>query len=214
MDNLCYHIFNRHLPNVSFYKNNLNKKIVSYLTRTLEIERIDEHDFVLEMKKYLEDLCIQLFHHFKNQLSKEELITYMRNLVEYQNSHSTIDANKTSRKTKDAVVRLMDFAFRNKDIKDAIESIIRNIKDNNELKKKLISENKEKNKKRRQAINEFYYKNNGLENSANINDDNLLYKIKQIAEDKNKIENKKISKKLLNNSLANIDFNNELKTIY
>lgn len=205
MDNLCYHIFNRHIPNISFYKNNLNKKIVSYLTRNLEIERINENDFIIELRKYLEDICIQLFYNFKNQLSKDELILYMRNLVEYQNNSTIDETNNTSRKTKDAIIRVMDFAFRNKDIKEVIDSLIRRLQDNIEVKQQLVKRNKELNTHRSNVAKEFYY--NGRE--IDQDNDNALYKLRKIAEEKNNQEDSKVNNKILKNSLANINFNKD-----
>jgi hypothetical protein len=53
MDKLSYHIFNRHVPNISFYKNNLNKQIVSYLNKNLEIKLIDEKVFLNKLRDFL-----------------------------------------------------------------------------------------------------------------------------------------------------------------
>lgn len=207
MDILCYHIFNRHIPNISFYKNNLNQKLVLYLTKNLEIERVDEQEFYLELKHNLEDICIQLFHNFKNDLSKEELISYMRTLVEYQNSMATTEGSSISKKTKTAIYRIMDFAFRNKDIKVAIDSIIKNLKENIEYKKQLQLKHKKENIKRLNNCDEFYLKESNIPDNYK-NDSKLLCRIKNIAEEEQKKANTEYSKKLLT-TLDNINFNNE-----
>lgn len=206
MDNLCYHIFNRHIPNISFYKNNLNHKLVLYLTKNLEIERVDEQDFYLELRNNLEDMCIQLFHNFKNELSREELISYMRTLVEYQNSMATTQGSNVSKKSKSAIQRIMDFAFRNKDIKIAIDSIIRNLTENIEYKKQLQLTNKKENIKRLNNCDEFHLQEANIPDSSK-NDSKLLCRIKNIAEEENKQTDRAYSKKLLT-TLDNINFNN------
>jgi hypothetical protein len=130
MDKLCNLVFNRQLSNISFYKYNLNKQIISFLSKNMEIERIDEKDFVLQFKRLLEDTCILLFYQYRDHLNRDELIKYMKKLVEYQDSilydgDSNGIMNKT---TKSCILRLMDFAFRNKDIKHSIEKIIKDLK--------------------------------------------------------------------------------------
>ena len=207
MDNLCYHIFNRHIPNISFYKNNLNQKLVLYLTKNLEIERVDENEFCIELKHILEDMCIQLFHNFKNELSKDELVSYMRTLVEYQNSMATTQGSSVAKKTKTAIQRIMDFAFRNKDIKIEIDSIIRNLKENIEHKKQLQLKHKQENLRRINNYDEFYLKESNIPDNL-IHDSKLLCKLKNIAEEENKKADKAHIKRLLT-SLDNVNFTND-----
>lgn len=219
MDKLCYHIFNRHIPNFSFYKNNLNKQIISYLNRNMEIRKMNEPDFINYLKHLLHELCIYLFHTFKDKIPREELLKYMQNLVEHQNMISNDDKNLMDKKIKNTIETVMDDAFRNKDIKTAISNLMKVIQDNLEIKNTLAKAN------RSFSLNKFkivdnYYNSDTNQNSSEVvnnvssniaNSGETLYNLRKEAIEKNKIEKAKIikqSRKILRSALSNIDFDN------
>lgn len=212
MDKLCYQIFNRHVPNISFYKNNLNKQIVSYLNKNLEIKLMDEKVFLNKLRDFLEDLCIQLFHNFRDQLSEDELLHYMRNLVEYQNIVSSDYEHYITKNTKSSLSRLLDYAFRNKEIKMAIESLIKQLKSDIAAKTQLIKENKFEDSKRCEISDEFYKKNVDLNNIdyKNSNNCKLLYVLRHKAQDENEKANKEQNKRVLKKNIESINFKTEI----
>lgn len=205
LDKLCYHIFNRHMPNISFYKNNLNKQLVSYLTMNMEIKKIDESEFIVYLKNLLQDLCIQLFFIFKDQIPRKELIKYMQNLVEHQNQLYNND-DHFDKKFKSRITALMDDAFRKKDIRIAIENLVDNINQNINQKTHIINRNKEHVIQKNKIIKEFY-------SVKPINNDNTelsLVTLKNEAIELNKQYDKKIlerSQNMLRDALANITLN-------
>ena len=206
LDKLCYHIFNRHIPNISFYKNNLNKQLVSYLTMNMEIKKIDESEFIVYLKNLLQDLCIQLFFIFKDQIPKKELLKYMQNLVEHQNQLYNND-DHFDKKFKSRITALMDDAFRKKDIRIAIENLVDNINQNITQKTQLINSNKEHVMKKNKMIKEFY---STKPISTADNNELSLVKLKNEAIELNKQYDKKIleqSQNMLRDALANITLN-------
>jgi len=238
MDKLCHLVFTRKLSNISFYKYNLNKQIISFLSKNMEIEKIDENDFIQQFKHLLEDTCILLFYQYREHLNKDELIKYMKKLVEYQESILYDGDNIMNKITKSCILRLMDSAFRNKDIKNSIEKIIRDLKTNPEAHKIIKKFIKTEKKKRNTIINEYYYKDsnelnesnesnesneeNKYENENDIDNDNedkndeenefdngkLLYKLRSKAIKEYKNDEKKRNKKISESVFENVNFEN------
>ena len=207
MDKLSYHIFNRHVPNISFYKNNLNKQIVSYLNKNLEIKLIDEKVFLNKLRDFLEDLCILLFHNFRDQLSEDELIKYMRNLVEYQNFVSSDYEHYITKNSKNSLSRILDYAFRNKDIKMAIDNLIKQLKTDIQAKTQLIKEHKYEDSKRCEIINEFYKKDiDNMVDGKDSNNHKLLCVLRHKAKNANAKADKEYTKKILKNNIESINF--------
>lgn len=213
MDKLCNLVFNRQLANISFYKYNLNKQIISFLSKNMEIERIEEKDFIIQFKRLLEDTCILLFYQYREHLNKDELIKYMKKLVEYQDS-ILYDGDILNKTTKSCILRLMDFAFRNKDIKYSIEKIIKDLKTNPEAKKIIKKVIYTEEDKRDDIINEYYYRgrNSTLDNNTNSGNGNgngntkLLYKIRNKAIEANKKDDKARNKRIAESVFENINF--------
>lgn len=160
IDKMCYHIFNRHIPNISFYKNNLNNKLVSYLNRNMEISKLDDDEFIVYLKYLFQDLCIQLFFIFKDQVSRDELIKYMKNLVDHQ---TQINSNEVlNQKVNSNINKLMDDAFRNKDIKIAIDKLVRDLNMDIQEKNRLLLLNKEHYKNKQKQIDAFLYNDDSI----------------------------------------------------
>jgi len=212
MDKLCNLVFNRQLSNISFYKYNLNKQIISFLSKNMEIERIDEKDFVIQFKRLLEDTCILLFYQYREHLNKDELIKYMKKLVEYQDSILYDGTGLMNKTTKSCILRLMDFAFRNKDIKHSIEKIIKDLKTNPEAKKIIKKAIYDEEDKRDDIINEYYYRgrNGAHDNSASSGNGNskLLYRLRNKAIEANKKDDKARTKRIAESVFENVNFNN------
>jgi len=209
MDKLCNLVFNRKLSNISFYKYNLNKQIISFLSKNMEIERIDEKDFVIQFKRLLEDTCILLFYQYREHLNKDELIKYMKKLVEYQDSILYEGDNIMNKTTKSCILRLMDFAFRNKDIKHSIEKIIKDLKTNPEAKKIIKKAIYAEEDKRDDIINEYYYRgrNGSNDNSISSGNPKLLYKLRNKAIEANKKDDKVRTKRIAESVFENVNFN-------
>jgi len=201
INKLCYHIFKRHIPNISFYKNNLNKKIVSYLNKNMEITKISEKQFIVNLKYLLQDLCIELFYMFKNQLSHQELLKYMKNLISHQNLLGINNGkNVVSQEVTDAITNLLDDAFRNNDIKIAIEAMIAHINSNKKIKNTVITKNTTINDNKVKIIKEYEKANKNNKDSKN------LYNLKIKAEETLKVEEDKTAKQNMNNLIKNINF--------
>jgi hypothetical protein len=200
INKLCYHIFKKHIPNISFYKNNLNKQIVSYLNKNMEITKISEKQFIVNLKYLLQDLCIELFYMFKDKLSDKELLKYMKNLVSHKN---LLDINGgkniVSQEVNDAITNLMDDAFRNNDVKIAIEIMIDNINKNQNFKKTIVNKNKIINNKNTEIINEY-------EKPSKTKDIKNLYNLKNKAEEEMKNEENKIAQKHNDEVFKTVDF--------
>ena len=206
INKLCYHIFKKHTPNVSFYKNNLNKKIVSYLNKNMEITKMTEQQFVISIKYLLYDLCIELFYIFKDQLSHTELIKYMKNLISHQILMADNNGKNTiSQEHNDAITNLLDDAFRNNDIRIAIETMISNINktQNQNIKLNLINKNININNIKLKIKNN-YDKYTNINNTNNITN---LYNLKIQAENEIKIEDAKLTKNIITEQLKTIKFN-------
>lgn len=206
LDKLCYHIFNRHIPNISFYKNNLNKQLVSYLNMNMEIKKTDETAFIVYLKNILQDLCIQLFFIFKDQIPRKELLKYMQNLVEHQTQ--LYNEESFDKKFKSRITALLDDAFRKKDIRIAIENLVENINQNINQKNQLVTINKAHITNKNKIINEYYSsKKNSTEDQTN---GLSLVKLKNEAIELNKQLDKDMlvkSQEVLKDALANITFN-------
>jgi hypothetical protein len=196
MEKLCKLVFHNDLSNISFYKYNLNKQIISFLSKNMEIERIDEKDFVIQFKKLLEDICILLFYQYREELNKEELIKYMKKLVEYQDTILYEGDGVMNKNTKSCILRLMDFAFRNKDIKYSIEKLIKELNSNLDKKNNIIIKLNNEEDKRNDVINEFYYR--GRDNKTIMEEnEKKLYKLRTKAKEANKKDDDERLKKQL-----------------
>jgi hypothetical protein len=210
MDKLCNLVFNRQLSNISFYKYNLNKQIISFLSKNMEIERIEEKDFIIQFRKLLEDTCILLFYQYRDHLNKEELIKYMKKLVEYQD-FILYDGDILKKNTKSCIIRLMDFAFRNKDIKNSIEKIIKDLKTNPEAKKIIKEAMYAEEDKRDDIINEYYFRSrkNISNNKCKSENTKLLYKLRNASIESNKKDDKDKNNKIMESVFENVNFDDE-----
>ncbi len=212
MNKLCNYVFLQNLSNISFYKHNLNKQIISFLSKNMEIEKIDEKGFIMQFTRLLEDTCILLFYQHKEQLTEQELIKYMKRLVEYQDTILYERNGIVQTDTKNCILNLMDTAFRNKDIKYNIEKIIKDLNENLIAKNDIVDRLIDENYKRDDIINEFYDKpsltrsKTESDNQTNPNPNKLLHKIRKKAIEQNKEDAKASRKRAIENSLKDVKF--------
>lgn len=210
MNKLCNLVFNKHLSNISFYKYNLNKKIITFLSKNMEIERIKEQDFIMQFKRLLEDTCILLFYQYREQLNLDELIKYMKRLVEYQDMIMCDTNTSLNEKTKDCIIYLMDFAFRNKEIKYSIDKTISDLKNNKDLKNQLLEQINNEDDKRNGIINEYNYRGRDKKDSSESDASNrLLYKLRNKVKEEIKKDDKEKNKINLDNVFENVNFNDD-----
>jgi hypothetical protein len=185
----------------------------------MEIEKIDEKGFIMQFTRLLEDTCILLFYQHKEQLTEQELIKYMKRLVEYQDTILYEKNGIVQTDTKNCILNLMDTAFRNKDIKYNIEKIIKDLKENMHAKDFIVERLNNENYKRDDIVNEFYdnqplttnktNKTNKIESDnkqANPNSSKLLHKIRKKAIEQNKEDAKASRKRTIENSLKDVKF--------
>ena len=196
VNRLCYHVYKKHIPNINFFKDNLNKKIVLFLNKNMEITRMSEKEFVVSLKYLLQDICIELFHMFKDKLTEKELLKYMKNLISHQN---LVDANYgkniVSQEANNAIINLLDDAFRNKDIKIAINAVMQNMSKNQHIKNLQLEINKSRAKNKNTITKEYINPDNS--NSGNKHLNTLKVKAEEEIEADEEITAQRNKKKLL-----------------
>lgn len=167
---LCFLTYNKNKNNIYFYKNNIKQDIVTFINDKMELESMTEDNFIKELKYNINDSKIELFYIFKNELSVDEIVKYMKNMIAY---HYDFPNNPISQKKFDDALRLLlDSAYRDKNKKNEINNIITNLSSNHELHMQLCNKYKDIIKIKEQHSNE--HKN--ITNSNN-NDDKNLYKL-------------------------------------
>lgn len=209
MYNLCNYVFLQNQANMSFYKHNLNKQIISFLSKNMEIEKIDEKGFIIQFTRLLEDTCILLFYQHREQVSEQELIKYMKHLVEYQDTILYENNGVVQTDTKNCILNLMDTAFRNKDIKYNIEKIIKDLKQNLYDKNDIIKRLKDEDYKRDDVINEFYNKQTSTTHKIQMQKvpaNKILHKIREKAIAQNNEDAKANKKRASENAFKDVKF--------
>ena len=168
---LCYFIYKRNTDNISFYKNNINQDIVSFFNDKLEIQKMTDEQFIKELKNNIDDSKIELFYNFKNELSQDEILKYMTNMIVY---HNNLINNEPAKKDYNDVLRaILDTAFRDKEKKILINNIIKQLNQQSNVKNNEQNKNKNIIKNKKQKLKEYDKKPD-----ANNNDPKNLYKLK------------------------------------
>ena len=181
LHNILYNLSNLVYKNnnMNFTKNNMNKNIVTYLDRDLEVKQISERDFIKEFENNIKNLCIELFHIHKNDISLDNLIDYMKSFLLF---YDILQEKKINHiELKEQLKSIMDYVFRDEDINEVIRKIKSDLQNNKELKEHYEKNNIIRQKAQRKRLNE-YYSAPSIDNKDNKN----LYKIKDIALTKNK----------------------------
>jgi hypothetical protein len=153
LQKICHYVYNKNSNNMSFYKNNQNKTIVSYLDKNLDIVSISEKEFIKELKTNIINLSIELFHIFKSEVNIDELICYMRNFLCCQDSIKETNNDEDLKKSLQAIV---DKIFRDDEIKQSIKQFEKNLKQNPKLLKSTKCKIENILHDKFNKINEFY----------------------------------------------------------
>jgi translation initiation factor 2B subunit (eIF-2B alpha/beta/delta family) len=157
----------------------MNKNIVTYLDRDLEVKQISERDFIKEFENNIKKLCIELFHIHKNDISLDNLIDYMKSFLLF---YDILQEKKINHiELKEQLKSIMDYVFRDEDINEVIRKIKSDLQNNKELKEQYEKSNIIRQKEERKRLNEYY-----IAPSIDNKDNKNLYKIKDIALTKNK----------------------------
>lgn len=152
MFKVCNYVYTKNDSNKSFYKINQNKNIVTYLDKNFDVVNTSENTFIDELKKNIHVLAIELFHIFKEQISINELILYMRNLLKCIN---TKDKSKEDDNIKSTLKAVVDKIFRDDEIKSILENMEKEMKKNPSLKSSYISKYTERDKLQTERMNEY-----------------------------------------------------------
>ena len=151
--NLSNLIYIKNNNNMNFIKNNLNKNIVSYLASDMEIKTLSERDFIVEFEKNIKNLCIELFHIHKNELSIDDIVEYMKSFllnyeIIYNSKQKLFELNEQFKS-------IMDCVFRNDDVKLILKNIEKDLLLNKDIKNDTIKKNKKRNSEQLKIIKEF-----------------------------------------------------------
>jgi hypothetical protein len=151
--NLSNLIYIKNNNNMNFIKNNLNKNIVSYLASDMEIKTLSERDFIVEFEKNIKNLCIELFHIHKNELSIDDIVEYMKSFllnyeIIYNSKQKLFELNEQFKS-------IMDCVFRNDDVKLILKNIEKDLLLNKDIKNDTIKKNKKRNSEQSKIIKEF-----------------------------------------------------------
>ena len=61
---------------------------MTFIDDKLELQTMTEEKFIKELQKNINDSQTELFYIFKNELSVEEIVKYMKNMMKYKNFRS------------------------------------------------------------------------------------------------------------------------------
>jgi len=162
----------------------MNKNIVSVLNNKMEISKITDEQFVKILKDNINDSNIELFYNFKNDMTHTEILKYMKNMIVYKNDF--INNEIAIKQYNDTITTLLDTAFRDKDKKNLINNIIKQLNLNTDAKQILKHNNYNIIKQKLKKIKEYHNttadntidnKNlNKLKNTVNdiINEEHIL----------------------------------------
>jgi hypothetical protein len=196
------------INNMNFTKNNMNKNIVTYLDRDMEVKQISEREFIKDFEANIKKLCIELFHIHKNDISLDNLIEYMQSFLlfydilnEKKNNHIEI---------KEQLKSIMDYVFRDENINELIRKIKIDLQNNKELKEQcknnIIIRETVENKR----LNEYY-----IAPTKDNKDKKNLYIVKELSFEKNTKDRKNILEKSIatkySKKLENLEIQNAIK---
>ena len=151
---LCYFIYKRNQNNISFFKNNINKNIVSVLNNKMEIEKMTDAQFIKALKTNITESNIELFYNFKDDLTHTEILKYMKNMILYNNDFTNNELAK--KEYTNALTSLLDTSFRDKDKKNLINYIITQLTLDTDAKQILKKHNYNIIKTKIKKIKEYY----------------------------------------------------------
>ena len=182
-------IYIKNNNNMNFTKHNMNKSIITYLAKDMELKTLSEREFIKEFENNIRKLCIELFYIHKNNLSVNELIECMKSLLLYYERLSDSKSKLTKIDLKEQLKSIMDSVFRNEDIKVILKQVEKDLLNNPELKNKCKNKNVKRVKEQNKSLDDYYYK--PKEDNA---DEKNLNRIKEKAFSDNISDNKKFNK--------------------
>jgi len=171
--NLCNLMYLKNEGNMNFYKNNINKKIISFLTSNMEIQKISERDFTNELTFLIKDWCIELIYYFKNDLTETEILNYIKQIITLE--FLLLTDKNMKHEYNDTITTIMDTVLRNEDVKKTIKNVVTKLQTNPELKEKYNKDNKMRRIDKQKRLSDY---NNPPSNNIN---NKCLYNIKKKA---------------------------------
>jgi len=112
-------VYYKCIDNINFYKNNLNKNIIIYISENLKKETITENEFIDILIENISKISIKLFNILKDNLNEDEILIYNNNFFEYQKKISI----KKDKNIKKNIKLFLDDIFRNKEIRNKLKNI-------------------------------------------------------------------------------------------
>lgn len=164
---LFHFIYEKNKQNINFYKDNINNNTLAYIDHHMEIQYIHEKQFINELISGLNKSKIQLFHIFKNNLTADELVNYLKNMINYHKLYDN-DGQIQQRLIK-YIKTILISVYRNKYNNDIIKNLAKELEKDPELKQLLYQQHKQIIQKKSLAIKE--YNNRPIDNT----DDKNLY---------------------------------------
>ena len=174
---------------MNFTKNNMNKNIVTYLTKDMKFKTLSEREFIKEFEKNIKKLCIELFYIHKNNLSVKQLIDYMKSLLLYYEMLSDTKSKLNRIDLKEQLKSIMDSVFRNEEIKVILNKVKKDLLNNPELKNKGIKKNVKRTQEQDKGLDEHDF----IPKEDNTDEKNLN-RIKEKAYTENLADSKKYAK--------------------
>ena len=132
----------------------MNKNTVSVLNNKMEITKITDEQFVKILKDNINDSNIELFYNFKDDMTHTEILKYMKNMIVYKNDF--INNEIAIKQYNDTLVNFLDTAFRDKDKKNLINNIIKQLTIDTNTKQTLKHNNYNIIKQKLKKIKEYH----------------------------------------------------------
>lgn len=112
-------VYYKCIDNINFYKNNLNKNIIIYISKNIKKEIITENEFINILIENIGEISIKLYNILKDNLNEDEILVFDNNFFEYQKKIN-IKKDKTIIKN---IKLFLDSVFRNKEIRNKLKNI-------------------------------------------------------------------------------------------
>ena len=151
-------IYIKNNNNMNFTKYNMNKNIVTYLSRDMELKTLSEREFIKEFEKNIKKLCIELFYIHKNNLSVNDLIEFMKSLLLYYEMISDTKPKLNRIELKEQLKSVMESVFRNEEIKVMLKNVEKEILNNPKTKINSIKKNIKRTLAQNEGLDDHDYK--------------------------------------------------------
>ena len=162
---LFHFIYEKNKKNINFYKDNINNNTLAYLDHHMEIQYIHEKQFIDDLICNLNKSKIQLFYLFKDNLSADEIVNYLKNMINYHKLHD--NDTQIQQRLVEYIKTILISVYRNKYNNEIIKNISKELEKNPELKQLLYQQNKDTIHNKTLAIKE--YNNKPIQNTDEKN---------------------------------------------